>query len=284
MRAGILVEIISAMLMGTLGIFSRKIDLDPRLLAFCRLFIGSGFLLITLIFCGRLRELLHRPGLRVLAGGVFLGAFVATYFMALQLTSMANAVVLLFLGPPIASIFAHFFMGEKLRSINLVLIGLAILGFAMLLEFKFNFPLHGRLGRGLLFGIASGITYGGFIICNRTKGKAPALNRTFYQQLVASLCLIPFLLSGWHEMLGNTGNTWLWILGLGFFPGFIALYGSIFALERLPTVVFATLSYLEPLSVVLFGWYLFGEHLSAMQAAGCALVLASGLVTGILRE
>ncbi|MBM9518301.1 DMT family transporter [Desulforhopalus vacuolatus] len=284
MKAGILVEIISAMLMGTLGIFSRKIDLDPRLLAFCRLFIGSGFLLLTLIFCGRLRTLRLWPGLRIFASGVFLGTFVATYFMALQLTSMANAVILLFLGPPIASIFAHFFMGEKLRTINVVLIGLAILGFAMLLEFKFNFPLHGRLGRGLLFGIVSGITYGGFIICNRTRGKGPTLDRTFYQQMVASLCLIPFLLSGWQEIPGITGETWLWLLGLGFFPGFIALYGSVFALERLPTIIFATLSYLEPLFVVLFGWYLFGEHLSVMQAAGCALVLASGVVTGVSRK
>ncbi|MBQ0831576.1 EamA family transporter [Marinobacter sp.] len=62
--------------------------------------------------------------------------------MALNYTSMANAVMLLYLAPVTASAVAHFFMGERLSGLSVALIGVALFGFAMMMEFDFN--LTGR--------------------------------------------------------------------------------------------------------------------------------------------
>jgi drug/metabolite transporter (DMT)-like permease len=68
-----------------------------------------------------------------------------------------------------------------------------------------------------------------------------------------------------------------WLLAIGFIPGFVALYCAVLALERLPTAVYGTLSYLEPVAVILFGCLFFSETLSASQFLGSLLILGSGL-------
>jgi drug/metabolite transporter (DMT)-like permease len=73
------------------------------------------------------------------------------------------------------------------------------------------------------------------------------------------------------------GN-WLWLLGTGLFPGFLAILCAVIALSRLPAATFGTLAYFEPIAVILFGWLIFNETLSPLQIAGCGLILASGVI------
>ncbi len=280
MKTGTFAAILAALLMATLGIFAKKTALDPRLLTFCRFAIGGGLLGLTLLLSGRGAALCHRPELQAVTGGIFLATFAAAYFIALQHTSLANAVTLLYLGPPIASIFAHVLFRERLDKINVVLIILAVLGFAMLLEFRFDLADQG--GFGICCGLVSGLGYAAFIVNNRVQSKMTAEVRTFTQLAVAALCLSPFAAATGRSLIDADPQLWLWLIALGLLPGFLGLYAVVFALERIPTAVFATLSYLEPIFVVLFGWLLFGETLGALQATGIALVLISGLITGIL--
>lgn len=68
-----------------------------------------------------------------------------------------------------------------------------------------------------------------------------------------------------------------WLLAIGFIPGCVALYCAVLALQRLPTAVYGTLSYFEPVAVIVFGWLFFAETLSAGQFLGCVLILGSGI-------
>lgn len=54
------------------------------------------------------------------------------------------------------------------------------------------------------------------------------------------------------------------------------------ALSRLPVAAFGTLAYFEPLTVVLIGWSVFGETLSLLQTAGCAMIMLSGCLKAAL--
>ncbi len=62
-------------------------------------------------------------------------------------------------------------------------------------------------------------------------------------------------------------------------PGFIAILCAVYALSRLPAATFPALAYFEPIAVVVFGWTLFGETLSALQLAGCLVIIAGGVFT-----
>ena len=65
--------------------------------------------------------------------------------------------------------------------------------------------------------------------------------------------------------------------GTGLVPGFFAILCAVYALSRLPAATFGTLAYFEPIAVVVFGWTLFGETLSALQLAGCLVIIAGGV-------
>ncbi len=86
--------------------------------------------------------------------------------------------------------------------------------------------------------------------------------------------MLPFLTG----MNMPTTDDVLWIALAGIFPGFIAIYCAIIALQHLPTRVYATLAYLEPVTVILAGWWLFNESLTSLQLGGVLLIILTGLL------
>ena len=88
--------------------------------------------------------------------------------------------------------------------------------------------------------------------------------------------ILPFAL--WQPA-GLAASTWQvpWLLAAGLVPGFLALLCAVMAINRLPTALYGTLAYCEPVAVVIFGWSLFGEALSPLQLSGCGLVIACGV-------
>ncbi len=290
MKAGIIAAILAALSMATLGIFSRKIDLDAEVVIFFRLFFGGAFLLLWLFLQQKQKILLRLPHWATLCSGALLATFGGCYFKAMSLTTLVNAVVILYMAPVTAAVFAHFFLGEKLRTLNLLLIGLALLGFATLMEF--NIDLAGENPEGLLFALCSMLAYAAFICCNRIIPKAvPIETKSFQQLATGAICIAPLAFSftsspGSADSITNLTHfslqTWLWLLAVGFFPGFLGTFLAVWALTKLPAVTFGTFSYLEPIFVILFGWFFFQEVPNALQTTGCCMILASGILTGVI--
>ncbi|GAB6192966.1 DMT family transporter [Desulfocastanea catecholica] len=277
---GVLAAILAALFMGTMGVFSRKTGLDAEVITFFRLFLGAGYLTLLMAFTGRIRLLWSWPTWPVLINGLMLAGFIIFYVQAMYLTTMANAIMILYLAPLMASIFAHFFLGEKLNLISVGLICSALFGFAMMMEFKIDFSSGSNHALGLGFAALSLCCYAAFILINRIiRTSVHVYTRTFYQLLTGALCMVPFFLGDFPEI---TGTTWLWLAGTGFFPGFLGILFAVIALERLPAATFGTLAYFEAIFVVILGWMIFGETLNILQIAGCLLIIASGACKGYL--
>ena len=148
----------------------------------------------------------------------------------------------------------------------------------MLQQFKFDLVLDTSQLPGLVFGLLSLLAYSSFLLLNRRSLPAhPQLQRTFYQLLIGACCVLPFL----TNITMPTADKLIWIALAGLFPGFIAIYCAIVALQHLPTRVYATLAYLEPVTVILAGWWLFHESLSPLQLAGVLLIILTGLTLAI---
>lgn len=278
--SGIVTAILAALFMGTMGVFSRKTGLDAEVITFYRLLFGAGFLTILMLVTRRIRLLWCWPTWSVLINGVMLSGFIIFYIQAMYLTTMANAIMVLYLAPLVAAVFAHFFLGEKLNLISTLLILAALFGFAMMMEFKIDFSSGRNHILGLGFAALSLCCYSAFILINRTiSSDIHVYTRTFYQLLTGAVCMIPFLVSDYPEI---TGTNWLWLLGTGFFPGFLGILFAVIALEKLPAATFGTLAYFEPIFVVILGWAIFGETLNTLQSSGCLLILLSGAAKGYL--
>jgi len=273
---GIVAALLSALLMGTIGVFSKITGLPAETVTFFRLFFGAGFMLLFLVACRQTDCLRRWPTWPVLINGGMLSGFIIFYVQAMNLTTMANAIMLVYLAPLTASIFAHFFLGERLNRASVLLIATALFGFAMMMEFRIDFSSGSSHFAGICLAALASCCYAAFILINRTiKEHVHVYSRTFYQLLTGAIIMLPFLVA---EPPAISTINWLWLIGTGLFPGFLAILFAVVALSTLPAATFGTLAYFEPIAVIAFGWLIFNETLAPLQIAGCLLILGSGVI------
>lgn len=276
----VMAAVASAFFMGTIGVFSKSTGLPAETITFFRLALGALFMLVYLRAISKQGLLLRWPTWPVLINGGMLAGFIIFYVQAMNLTTMANAIMMVYLAPLAASIVAHFIFHERLSFMSALLIGLALFGFAMMMEFRLDFSQGNNHALGLGFALLSMACYASFILINRRiRPDLPSQTRTFYQLLTGAAIMLPFTLAHMPVLTPCHG---LWLIGVGLFPGFVAIHCAVVALEKLPAATFGTLAYLEPITVVTIGWTIFGETLSPLQMVGCALILGSGIVRAVL--
>lgn len=278
----LLAAVLSAVFMGTIGAISVYAGAGAETVTFYRLFIGAILVGVLLLVTGQKDKLFIWPGFKVLITGAFLAGFVVFYVLSMNYIPMATSVMLIYLAPVTASIIAHFFMAEKLSAASVGLIGFALLGFAMMMEFRFD--LSGREGEalGFFYGLCAMFCYTAFMLTNRLIAeRIHVLTRSGYQMLAGSLCMLPLML---HQAETITGAQWGWLVAAGVVPGFLAIVFAVIALRSLPAATFGTLAYLEPITVVVLAWVLFGQSLNTLQLSGCALIMVSGIAQALLSQ
>ncbi len=281
MNLYLILALISAIAMASSGVIARLSGLAAAELTFYRLFVGALCLLGLVLLLGKQAELKQKPDRRIVLNGVLLASFMLCFLKAISFISLANAIMLVYLAPALAAIAAHFLFREKLDPLSGLLIALSFLGFAMLQQFKLDLVLTEAQWPGFVYGVLSLFTYTGFLLANRHSGQsASPLQRAFYQLIIGALCVLPFLSAAPVPQ----ADALLWVFLAGVFPGFLAIYLAIVALEHLPTRVFGTLAYIEPVAVILAGWWLFQEKLSLLQLGGVALILLAGLMQSVLHQ
>ena len=279
-KIGLLSVVASALCNATIGVFSRLSGLDPELITMSRLFFGAVFVLLFLAFRKRLFLLKQRPTLSILINGTFLAGFMFFYVKAMNYTSMANAIMMVYMAPVVAAVLAHFILKERLMLHSFALILLALLGFLMMMEFQLNFAGNSQETIGIGYGFLALLSYSGFMVFNRAiKSHNAVYTSTFWQLMAGALILLPAALPSFQ---GLSVDHLPWMLGVGLIPGFLGIFTAIFALSRMPTTTFATLSYFEAVVVLFWGWSIFNEALNTLQLAGCSLIIASGILNMLI--
>ena len=270
----------SAVFMGTIGAISVYAGVGAETVTFYRLFIGAVLVAVYLLATRQHSKIFMWPGMKVLVTGAFLAGFVMFYILAMDYTSMANAVLVLYLAPVTASVAAHFFLGERLTSASVGLVGFALLGFAMMMEFNFNLSGRAEEAIGLAYAFCAMLCYSAFMLTNCSMDdRVHVFSRSGYQMLAGALCMLPLVLL---ESEVISGAQWGWLIAAGILPGFLAILLAVIALRSLPAATFGTLAYLEPITVVALAWILFDQGLNSLQLAGCALIILAGIAQALL--
>ena len=276
----LLAAALAAIFMGTIGAISFYAGVSAETITFYRLFIGAVLMAVYLLVTGQSSKMIMWPGLKVLVTGAFLASFVMLYVLSLNYTSMANAVMVLYLAPITASVVAHFFLGERLTIVSIGLIGFALLGFAMMMEFNFNLSGRAEEAIGLALALCAMLCYSAFMLINRLiDERIHVFSRSGYQMLAGALCMLPLVL---READTITAVQWGWLFVAGLAPGFLAIALAVVALRSLPAATFGTLAYLEPITVVALAWVLFDQGLNGLQLSGCLLIILSGISQALL--
>jgi len=273
---GYLSAVISTILLGSVGIFVRNIEVDEYVITVARLGIGFLFLIIFLLPKKDIPKLkLKNFSFPLISTGILLALTMLFYMKAINSTSLANAVFLLYLGPLIATGLTAIFLKEKFTYLNIGLLCLAFLGFLFLLEFKFSFSLYNS--QGFLWGAGAAICYALYIVLNRIiPSDINSMTRSFYQFLFGLIIMLPFLFTTTN--LTITLRDIYWLTGIAFFQGFLAITLIIIAIKNLKAVEYGTISYVEPLVASLIGFILYSEQLTTLQLIGCAIVFSGGII------
>lgn len=186
------------------------------------------------------------------------------------------ASTLLFVYPIMVSLIGRVAFGEPLRRRMVLSMVGALVGVALL----YNTGSGVKLSTfGTILAMGSGLTYAVYIVgVNRSVLKdMPSLKLTFYVLVFGiSFFLIRIIVSGELPM-PSAEHWWLWgdVVGIAVFPtaiSFLCTTAAIHAIGSSPTAI---LGALEPVTGVVVGVCLFGEHLTAMIVLGMALIIVS---------
>lgn len=301
-KLGAIAMVLSATGMGLVGTFSRGstaglLDDDKAVigsfLAFGRMTTGViGFSILLLLT--RKLALFRRTRLSfaVVMGGVSIGLSLGFYISSTLLTSIANAVFLIYTGPLFCTILARIFRKERVSPLNGFFLFLVFVGmlftmgiidvkdgqFAFGLDLSASSPEYPKKAVGDLMGLMSGVFYGLALFFNGYRKDVDSIVRgtwNFFWAAVATL-VMSIILRPWHGVTTFTSSNWTWAVGLFLVCGLFALGFLVVAGRNLPAVEMSTISYWECPVAILCGLLIFHESLTPIGIIGGLLIVGGG--------
>ena len=275
----------AAALWGTLGVFYHYLvgvygvaPLEVALLraAISAIVLGTVLALRTALWRPTLLHLQARDLPFFAAFGFFgVTAFFTVYVRAIRLAGPTTAAVLLYTAPAWVTIIAWRVFGEPLTRVKLTALGLALVGCALVSGSYDPAQLKLRTA-GILFGLASGLTYGLYTLFNKQAVRRYSpWTAMFYALASGGLFLLPWQSQARLVAVVSQPAVALWLLALALGPtlGAYLLLGK--SLEQLPASVVSIIATSEPVIAALLAWSVLGQALTLPQMVGGGAVLAS---------
>lgn len=289
--------IVSAILMGCVGLFARNINTSGDVIAFTRMSVGAICILALICYKGNFSSIKStKLSPSVIASGSFLGLCLAAYVSATQYTTLANAVFLIYTGPVISSILAAIFLKERINLLTASFLSAVFIGCLLIigiinyqpetgLSFSLTFSKETMFGD--MLGLLSGIGFGLYLFFSRYRTDVNSQTRAFFNFLFGAIAIgIAFAIHP-PSLAKMDGTSWIWLISMGFFIGFCALTLLTIAAKHLKAAELACVSYLETVVGALIGLWVFSEPLTLLQALGGGLVIIGGMgdiVVGMVKK
>ena len=262
------------------GVIAKGIsELGPLAVVFWRMWIYTAIVLVFLQVRGTpLRASSVRASL---GGGLSLGADIMLFFVALRLTTVANASVIGSCQPVIMLLIAGRLFGERPRRADWSLALLALAGVAVVLFGSSGLPEWSLAGDLLsVVTVVAWTLY--FVFSKLTRQTIDSSQYTGATALVAALVATPFAIGSGQvfDMPSPTAWAWLAILSIG--PGFTSHMLMNWAFGHIPAWLGSTMTLAIPVTSTLLAWAFLDENVVALQFGGMAIVMMALalLVTG----
>jgi drug/metabolite transporter (DMT)-like permease len=209
---------------------------------------------------------------------------VATFFLAVGRTSIANATVISALQPVALLLVTNRFFGERARAGDIFWSCVSIGGVALVVFGSVSANTGGASGDVLAFLAMLG--YAGYYIASKHARRT--LGAFEYQaslSVVATIALTPFVLLSSERLGAAHATDWLWVLAMVAIPGTGHLLTN-HAHPYLRLSVLSLLTLLVPVGSTILAWVWLGETVSWVQAIGIVVVIAAlaVVITGTSRS
>ena len=264
----------AAVLFGTTGTAQALgPEAQPLAVGTARIIVGAAFLVLIAVVSRRARLGAGSRKL-VLASGVFVAVYQASFFAAVADTGVAvGTVVALGSAPAFTGVFARVFTGERLHRRWFAATGLACAGVVLL-------TLGGGEGGevsapGIGLALAAGAGYAGYAVAGKRlmdQGATPeGLMAAVFG--AGAIVLSPVLL--FVPLNGLTGAEGVALaVYLGAFPTAVAYVLFARGLQKIGPSETSTLTLAEPVTAMLLGLVVLSERPGTISLLGAAFVLA----------
>jgi drug/metabolite transporter (DMT)-like permease len=147
---------------------------------------------------------------------------------------------------------------------------------------------HGAYGEnptlGVVFGLATGIAYTGFLLVLRHGSRRRVAGPLFDATLASALVIVPVGLAVGDLDLAPPPSAQGWLLLLALSSQVVGWLLITVSLPRLPAVVTSVVLTVQPVCAVIFAAILLGESPSPLQLVGVAAILAGLLLASAARR
>jgi hypothetical protein AXYL_02118 len=278
----------AAVLFGLTGILGALIRFDAVAITAGRAGFAATALLVLALT--QRRPLLQGLGPRragiVLASGFLLAVHWITFFMAVKVGGVAVATLGFASFPAFIALLDVVLFRERIGPAEGTMLALVTLGLVLVTP---SFDVGDQGTVGLLWGLASGLSFAGLAICNRRGSRGmDAIQVAFWQNLVVALLVLPLLgLSLAPPQVAHSQATsslvtgaaaidwasWFWLAVLGVLCTGLAHTLFVKSLEALDARSAGMIIALEPVYAIACAWWLFGEEPSGRMLVGASLII-----------
>jgi drug/metabolite transporter (DMT)-like permease len=232
----------------------------------------GGLFLVAVALITRRMTLPETYRWRLVGLGALLASHWLTFFLAIQLTTVAVALAVVYVGPILAALLSVPVLGEQNR--RSAWVGLVVAAGGMLLVVR---PGAGATLEGVLVGLVSAVLLAALFVFGKPAASAlGGLTVAMWEALAAAVLLFPFTVQAVRE----SSEYWREFLILGVL--FTGVAGVVWwsSMRKLPVAVVSVIMYLEPASAVVWASFFLDEPPEPLTWLGVALVIAGGVVAG----
>lgn len=273
---GFIQVIAAAAIWGTLAVLLRSLTLPATAIVAYRAVITLSVAAAYLFFNASARAF-SPAGLSryLIALGAILGLNNFLFISAVRETTVANAVLMTYLAPVFVAVIAPFWLKEALRPVTVWALTLSIIG-VVLISASSAGGLASVSSLALIFGVGSGLCYAlVIIISKRVTASLNAMTIIFFQYLYMSMIFWPAMISSPVPPLDQL----LILAVLGIVHNLLAAALYLRGLRFIKAQAAAVMTYVDPLSSVVYAAVLLREIPSALSFLGGALIVYAGYLT-----
>lgn len=237
-------------------------------------FIGQFVLLLLLVPAFRVmsaRALFttNRLGWQLTRSVLMVGT-TAFNFLALQYLRLDQTITIIFLAPLMVALLAGPLLGEWVGRRRLLAIMVGFVGVLIAVR-----PGLGVMHPAVGYAFAAMLAYALFMLLTRHMAHFdPPLVTLFYSMFVGAVGAIPFAIADWQTPSGPLA--WLLLGTLGIIGG-LGHWLFIHAYRLAPASSIAPFLYMQLVTMVAFGYAVFGDLPDLWTLAGAALIVGSGI-------
>lgn len=250
--------------------------MSPTCVLFYRFFIGSILLGLLMAVQKKGFEITRKEAGVLALLGILFAVSSFTYYVSFNYMGAGVAATLVFAYPVFTALLMAIFFKERLKWPSLLAIAMTIGGIILLYKDDSGKPIAFV---GIVLILLSALSYALYIILINQSGIVmSSVKLTFYAMLSCLLCIIIYSIvfpeDGAIRMLSGTSQ-WGYAFLMGLVPTVVSLVFMAMAIRYIGSTPTAIMGALEPVTAIVLGMAVFGEHLTARLSTGVVLILIS---------